>query len=99
MKKSLTASIAIGMLLVGCNGSPGPLEGTWRASGPMQMTIIFRPGETETMGVIEQVNYKAEGNSVQVTYKDGLMKGSSMKYVLVDRNTATNPMLTLHRVR
>lgn len=99
MKKYLIALIAVGMSLAGCVDSPGPLEGTWKASGPMSMTITFRPGETEAMGVIEHVDYKAEGNSVEVTYKDGLMKGSSMKYVLVDRNTATNPMLTLHRVR
>jgi hypothetical protein len=99
MKKYRGAVIAIGMLLAGCSDSPGPLEGTWKASDPMPMTITFRPGETEAMGVIERVDYKAAGNSVVVTYKDGLMKGSSMKYVLVDHNTATNPMLTLHRVR
>jgi hypothetical protein len=99
VKKYLSQVIAIGMLLAGCSGSPGPLEGTWRASGPMPMTITFRPGETEAMGIIEHVDYKAEGDSVVVTYKDGLMKGSSMKYVLVDHNTATNPMLTLYRVR
>ena len=63
------------------------------------MTIIFRPGETEAMGVIEHVEYKTEGKSVEVTYKDGLMKGSSMKYLLVDRDTAKNAMFTLHRVR
>ena len=50
------------------------------------------------MGIIEHVDYKAEGNAVQVTYKDGMMKGSSMKFVLVDRETATNPMYTLRRV-
>jgi hypothetical protein len=99
MKTYLIASIAVGMLLAGCSGSPGTLEGTWKASGPMSMTITFRPGEMEAMGVIEHVDYKAEGNSVEVTYRDGLMKGSSMKYVIVDRNTATNPMFTLHRVR
>lgn len=91
MKKYPSAIYAIGMLLAGCSGSPGPLEGGWNASGPMSMTITFRPGETEAMGVIKHVDYKAEGDSVVVTYKDGLMKGSSMKYVLVDRNTATNP--------
>ncbi|KQV30596.1 hypothetical protein ASC93_03830 [Massilia sp. Root335] len=86
------------MLLAGCSDSPGSLEGAWTANGPVPMTITFRPGETEAMGVIEHVDYKTAGDSVEVTYKDGLMKGTSMKYVLVDRNTATNPMLTLHRV-
>lgn len=99
MKKHLISLIAIGPLLAGCSGSPGPLEGTWKASGPMPMTITFRPGETEALGVIEHVDYKAEGNTVEVTYKDGLMKGSSMKYLLVDHNTATNSMFTLHRVQ
>lgn len=98
MKIYLIAAVAIGMLLAGCSASPGPLEGTWTASGPLPMTIIFRPGETEAMGVIEHVDYKAEGNTVEVTYKDGLMKGASMKFVLLDSNTATNPMYTLRRV-
>lgn len=99
MKKYLVTLISTGTLLAGCSDSPGPLEGTWTASGSMPMKITFRAGETETMGVIEHVDYKTKGNTVEVTYKDGLMKGSSMRYVLVDRNTATNPMLTLHRER
>jgi hypothetical protein len=49
--------------------------------------------------VIEQVDYKAEGNVVRVTYKDGIMKGSSMVFTLVDRNTASNTMYTLRRIR
>jgi len=98
MKIYIILAAAIGVLLAGCSGSPGPLEGTWKASGPVPMTITFRPGETEAMGVIEHVDYKAEGNTVEVTYKDGLMKGSSMKFVLVDHNMATNPMFTLRRV-
>lgn len=99
MRSYFIAAVGIGMLLAGCSDSPGPLAGTWMASGPMPMTITFRVGETEAMGIIEHVDYNAKGNSVEVTYKDGLMKGSSMKYVLVDSNTATNPMFTLHRVR
>jgi hypothetical protein len=83
----------------GCGGSPGQLKGTWKADGIVPMTVTFRSGETEAMGVIEHVDYRTQGNTVEVIYKDGLMKGSSMEYVLVDRNTATNPMLTLHRVR
>jgi hypothetical protein len=63
------------------------------------MTIAFRSGETETLGVIEQVAYTTEGNVVKVTYKDGMMKGSSIAFTIVDRNTATNPMYTLRRVR
>jgi hypothetical protein len=51
------------------------------------------------MGIIEQVAYTAEGNVVKVTYKDGMMKGSSTAFTIVDKNTATNPMYTLRRVR
>lgn len=63
------------------------------------MTITFRPGETEAMGLVEQVDYKAEGNVVRVTYKNGILKGSSMVFTLVDRNTATNAMYTLRRIQ
>lgn len=97
--RSFLVTAVSGLLLAGCNGSPGALEGTWKASGPLPMTITFRQGETEAMGVIEHVDYKAVGNTVEVTYKDGLMQGSSMKFVLVDRDTATNPMFTLRRIR
>ena len=96
---SLLLVVSIATILPGCSNSPGVLEGTWRAGGPLPMTITFRPGETEAMGVIEHVDYKTEGNTVQVTYKDGMIKGTSMRFVLVDRDTATNPMYTLHRVR
>lgn len=87
------------VFVAGCGGSAGQLEGTWKADGPVPMTITFRPGETEAMGVIEHVDYKASGNAVEVTYKDGLMKGSSIKFVILNRNTAKNPMYTLRRVR
>lgn len=87
------------VFLAGCSGSPGRLEGAWKSDGPIPMTIIFRPGETESMGVIEHVDYKSTGDAVEVMYKDGLMKGSSMKFILRDSDTAQNSMFTLHRVR
>lgn len=93
------AAIVLAAALSGCNGSPGPLEGTWKAEGIMPMTITFRPGETEAMGVIEPVAYETRGNAVKVTYKDGMMKGSSIRFTIVDQNTATNPLYTLRRVR
>lgn len=98
MKNFRVVIIFISFLLTACGNSPGALEGTWKANGPLPLTVMFRPGETEMMGVIEPVEYRSEGNTVLVIYKDGLMKGSSMRFVLVDRNTATNPMYTLHRV-
>jgi hypothetical protein len=99
MKTRNAVLLATVALVAGCSGSPGPLEGTWKADGLVPMTIAFRPGETEAMGVIEHVDYKASGNSVEVTYKDGLMKGSSIKFVIVDHDTAKNSMYTLRRVR
>lgn len=87
------------VLLAGCTDTPGPLAGTWKADGPLPFTITFRPGETEAMGVIEQVDYKVQGNVVKVIYKDGLMKGSAIKFVIADHNTAVNPIYTLRRIR
>jgi len=62
-------------LLTGCGKSPGPLEGTWKTNGPMSLKIEFRSGETESLGIIEHVEYKIEGNTVTVTYKDGPDEG------------------------
>ena len=51
------------------------------------------------MGVIEQVDYATKGNVVKVTYKDGMMKGSSIAFTIVNRNTVTNPIYTLRRIQ
>lgn len=95
----MAAMLLAAATLAGCNRSPGPLEGTWKADGLVPMTITFRPGETEAMGVIEQVDYSTKGNVVKVTYKDGMMKGSTVAFTIVNKNTAANPMYTLRRVR
>lgn len=99
MRTRIVGTLLVVGALAGCNRSPGVLEGTWRAEGIMPMTITFRPGETETMGIIEQVDYTTKGNAVKVTYKDGMMKGSSVQFTIVNQNTATNPMYTLRRIR
>lgn len=52
------------------------------------MTTTFRSRETESMGIIEKVGYKADGQSVIVTYKDGLMKNTAVRFVLVNPATA-----------
>jgi hypothetical protein len=83
------ATAVLAMSLVACgDSSPGPLAGTWQAGGIMPMKTTFRSGETETMGMIEKVGYKTEGNSVIVTYKDGLMKGTAVRFQLVNPTTA-----------
>jgi len=99
MKNHIIAALLLIAILTGCNRSPGALEGTWKADGLVPMTITFRFGEAETMGVIEQVDYATSGNVVKVTYKDGMMKGSAIAYTIVNPNTATNPMHTLRRIR
>ena len=99
MRRRFVAAVLLIATLSGCNGSPGPLEGTWKAEGIMPMTITFRSGETEAMGVVEPVEYETKGNAVKVTYKDGMLKGSSIQFTIVDQNTATNPLYTLRRVR
>ena len=79
------------------NSSPGELAGTWVAS-PIPMKTTFRDGETETMGMIERVEYKRDGSSVIVTYQDGLMKGSSVRFVLVNPTTAQALNMTYKKV-
>lgn len=86
-------------LLAACGENPGPLAGTWQASGMIPHQTTFRSGEMESMGMIEKVSYKQEGNSVLVTMNDGLMKGTTVRYVLVDENTAQAMGVTYHKIR
>lgn len=68
-------------------------------TGVVPMTITFRKGETEAMGIIEKVSYKTEGNDVLVTYLDGLAKGTAMRYTMTGQNSARTELGTLRRVR
>lgn len=92
----VTAVLALALAACG-DSSPGPLAGTWQ-SGGLPMKTTFRAGETETMGIIEKVSYKADGNSVIVTYQDGLMKGSAVRFKLVDSTTASAMGMTYRKV-
>lgn len=88
------------LILAACSGNdPGPLTGTWRMGGLIPMTVQFRPGETETMGVIERVSYEVKGNDVLVTYTDGIAKGMSMRYTITGKDTAQTQLGTLRRVQ
>lgn len=94
----ITACLAI--VLAACSGnSPGPLEGTWQMTGLIPMTITFRKGETEAMGMIERVSYRTEGNDVLVTYLDGLAKGTTMRYTITGQGSARTELGTLKRIR
>jgi len=67
-------------------------------NGPMPMSIQFRSGETEAMGMIEKVSYEVRGNDVIVTYKDGLAKGTAMRYTVTGANTLRTELGSLRRV-
>jgi hypothetical protein len=89
----------IALLLVSCgDSSPGPLAGTWQVIGMPSMQTTFRGDETETMGMIEKVSYHVDGQSVIVTYKDGLMKGTAVRFVLVNPTTAQAIGMTYRKV-
>jgi hypothetical protein len=85
--------------LTGCESSPGPLAGTWQMSGVIPMTIQFRKGETEAMGMIEKVSYKVSGNDVLVTCEDGIAKGTTMRYTITGPNTAKTELGSLRRIK
>lgn len=97
---SVAIAAAITVLAACSSGSnPGPLQGTWRMSGVVPMTVTFRDGETEAMGMIEKVSYKVDGNDVLVTNLDGLMKGTTFRYTVVDANTVRTQLGVLRRVQ
>lgn len=62
------------------------------------MIISFRPGETEAKGVIEKVRYKIEGKDVLVTYLEGMAKGMTMRYTLIDDQTAITNLGILKKI-
>lgn len=96
----LVGVFILALALAACSGnSPGPLEGTWQMSGAMPMTITFRDGETEALGMIEKVSYEGEGNDVLVTYLDGMAKGTTMRYSMTGRDTARTELGSLQRIR
>ena len=87
----------LAMALSACgDSSPGPLAGTWQSAGVLPIKTTFRNGETESMGIIEKVGYKVDGQSVIVTYKDGMMKGSALRFVMINPTTA-NALDTTYR--
>lgn len=91
---------AVALILVACTGeSPGPLEGTWVVTDPFPVTVAFRPGEVEAMGMIKKVSYKINGNEVLVTYKEGSAKGTSFRYKVIDANTIRSDSGTFRRAR
>lgn len=68
-------------------------------AGAIPMTVTFRDGETEALGMIEKVTYKTEGNDVLVTYVDGFAKGTTFRHTMIGPNTARTELGTLRRAR
>lgn len=88
------------LILSACSGNdPGPLAGAWRMSGLAPMTVQFRSGETEALGVIEKVSYEVKGNDVLVTYTDGIAKGMTMRYNMTGQDTAQTELGSLQRIQ
>ena len=86
-------------LLASCaNQNPGPLAGTWMATEPFPVTVTFRDGETEAMGVTRAASYEVHGNEVLVTYAEGSNKGTTFKYQVINPNTIRSDSATFRRV-
>jgi hypothetical protein len=86
--KRILACLSVAFLIACSNaGDPGPLKGTWKAGGILPHSVTFRSGEMESMGMVDKVTYKTDGNSVLVTATDGLMKGTAARYQLIDAQT------------
>ena len=95
----ITTAVLLSLALAACgDSSPGPIAGTWQSEGSLRLKTAFRDGETETMGIIEHVSYDVQGKSVVVTYKDGLMKGTAVRFVMVDETTAQAMNSTYRKV-
>lgn len=92
-------AVFFALALAACgNSSPGPLAGTWQPIGVMPMKTTFRNGESETMGIIEKVDYKVDGQSVIVTNKDGMLKGTSFRFERVNPTTAHALGMTYQKI-
>ena len=90
----------VGAFLAACASEhPGSLEGTWVVTDPLPITVTFRPGEAEAMGVTKRVSYKVDGDDVLVTYKEGATQGATFRYTVVDANTVRSDSGTFHRSR
>ncbi|MBV1912498.1 MAG: hypothetical protein KUG55_02615 [Cycloclasticus sp.] len=50
------------------------------------------------MGIIEKVDYEQSGDSILVHYKSGMMKGTSFRFLVVDRNTIKSQLGTFKRI-
>lgn len=97
MKK--LAILALFIFLTACGQSPGVIAGTWRSAGGLPMTIEFRAGEYEMMGMVVKAKYEIHGNDILVTDVDGPMKGVAIHYTLLNQSTLHSAVGDLVKVR
>ncbi|MDZ4316736.1 MAG: hypothetical protein U0989_18455 [Azonexus sp.] len=91
--------IAFAVFLAACSSGPGDIEGRWQLDGFLPMTVTYRDGEEEAMGIISKVSYKHEGNDVLVTYLSGMAEGNTVRLTKIDKDTFRSEFGTLRRVR
>jgi len=49
--------------------------------------------------MIEKVSYKVEGQDVLVTYLDGMAKGTTIRYTVINSGSARTALGSLRRVQ
>ena len=95
---SLLATLLL-LILSACSRSdPGPLAGAWRLGGAIPLTVHFRSGETETMGLIEKVSYEVTGNQIIVRYESGPIQGTAIRYTVTGRDSLRSEFGVLQRL-
>lgn len=87
------------LLLGACSSGPGDIEGRWQLDDLVPMTVVYRDGEEEAMGIISKVSYKHEGNDVLVTYLSGMAEGNTVRFTKVDKDTFRSELGTLKRIK
>lgn len=102
--KNIFRALAISLFVLiatSCSSGkdPGPLEGTWQLDGMVPMTVTYRRGEEEAMGLIDKVSYKRVGDDVLVTYIDGMAKGTTLRITMTGPDSARTELGNLRRIK
>lgn len=89
MFRTIFVLLLSALILVGCSKPqlPWALEGSWVAEDVAPSTLVIRSAEIETMGVVESVSYRVEGDAVVVRRVGGPMAGGEVTYRLLDKDT------------
>jgi len=63
------------------------------------MTIQFRKGESGTVGIIEKVSYKVDGNQVFVTSESGATKGAPLDTIFIPPDLISTEFDRMRRIK